>query len=69
MVRGAIAAGTLATELQVEECKRLMLAGVPLGEIPARVGFAQQSHFTARFRRFVGQTPRRWLMAQKAGKE
>ena len=60
---------TLGTELQVEECKRLMLAGVPLNQIHARAGFAHQTHFTARFRRFVGQTLRRWLMAQRAGRE
>jgi AraC family transcriptional regulator len=33
---------------------------VPIAEIAAQVGFADQSHFTKAFRRFVGATPQRW---------
>jgi AraC-like DNA-binding protein len=32
----------------------------PIAEIAAQVGFADQSHFTKAFRRFVGATPKRW---------
>jgi AraC family transcriptional regulator len=31
-----------------------------ISEIAANVGFADQSHFTKAFRRFVGATPKRW---------
>ena len=56
------------TELQVAECKRLMLAGVPLGEVHSRVGLSNPSHFSARFKQVVGLTPRAWLREQGNGK-
>jgi AraC family transcriptional regulator len=31
-----------------------------ISEIATNVGFADQSHFTKAFRRFVGATPKRW---------
>jgi AraC-like DNA-binding protein len=32
----------------------------PISEIASQVGFADQSHFTKAFRRFLGATPKRW---------
>jgi AraC-like DNA-binding protein len=37
----------------------------PLASIATAVGFADQSHFTKAFRRFVGITPREWQMDQR----
>lgn len=51
----------LATELQVAEVQRLILAGVPLARAAEAVGFAHQSHMTGRFKRLVGTTPLQWL--------
>lgn len=46
---------------RVEEAKRLLRhSRVDLAEIAARLGFGDQSHFTARFRRLTGETPKRW---------
>ena len=36
----------------------------PIIEVALRVGFQDQSHFTATFKRFVGQPPHAWRTAQ-----
>jgi AraC-like DNA-binding protein len=46
--------------VRIREAQRLIRAGTPLAEIAYRVGFADQSHFTHRFRRLVGVTPGRF---------
>ena len=38
----------------------LATTDLPISEIATNVGFADQSHFTKAFRRFVGATPKRW---------
>ena len=48
-------------ELQIAEVQRLILTGVSLGEAAKHVGFAQQSHLTARFKQVIGLTPTAWL--------
>jgi AraC family transcriptional regulator len=46
---------------RIEEAKRLLRHTVlPLSEIAQRLGFRDQSHFTARFRKSTGVTPKRW---------
>jgi len=46
---------------RIEEAKRLLLHTVlDLAEIAQRLGFRDQSHFTARFRKATGVTPKRW---------
>lgn len=46
---------------RIEEAKRLLRhTRLDLAEIAARVGFRDQSHFTARFRQITGDTPKRW---------
>jgi AraC family transcriptional regulator len=38
----------------------LETTNLPISEVATSVGFADQSHFTKAFRRFVGATPKRW---------
>ena len=52
-------------ELQVEEAKRLMLAGHRPSDAARLAGFSHQSHLTARFKTVTGTTPRRWLLATR----
>lgn len=48
--------------VRVREAQRLIRSGQPLAEIAHRIGFADQSHFTHRFRRLVGVTPGRYAV-------
>ena len=52
-------------ELQIEEAKRLMLAGHRPSDAARLAGFSHQSHLTARFKSVTGTTPRRWLLATR----
>jgi AraC family transcriptional regulator len=46
---------------RIEEAKRLLRhSRLELAEISNRLGFRDQSHFTASFRKVIGATPRRW---------
>jgi len=46
---------------RIEEAKRLLRhSRLELAEISNRLGFRDQSHFTASFRKVTGATPRRW---------
>lgn len=46
---------------RIEEAKRLLgETRLDLVEIAERLGFRDQSHFTERFRRVTGATPKRW---------
>jgi AraC-like DNA-binding protein len=40
--------------------KQLIAGGVPLTEVALQTGFADQSHFTRRFKALVGTTPRQY---------
>jgi AraC-like DNA-binding protein len=51
--------------LRIREAQRLIRAGTPLAKIAYRVGFADQSHFTHRFRRLVGVTPGRFASSYR----
>ena len=57
-----------ATECQVEFGKRLLREGLKAGDAATRAGFANQSHFTTRFKMITGMTPAKWLKAQRAQK-
>ena len=48
------------TEHQIEEAKRLMLAGHRPADAARLAGFSHQSHLTSRFRQLTGQTPKQW---------
>jgi AraC-like DNA-binding protein len=56
----------LATELQMREARRLLLAGVSPRDVTTACGFANPSHFTARFKRWTGLTPVQWLRQERA---
>lgn len=46
---------------RIEEAKRLLRhTALDLAEIAQQLGFRDQSHFTARFRKLTGVTPKRW---------
>src|SRR5688572_829885 len=46
---------------RIEEGKRLLTRSeLDLAEIAQRLGFRDQSHFTERFRKVTGATPKRW---------
>ena len=55
----------VASELQVETAKAMLLAGRSPSEIAQACGFAARTHFLGRFRQLTGQTPARWLAAQE----
>ncbi|GGO64742.1 helix-turn-helix transcriptional regulator [Nonomuraea cavernae] len=44
-------------QLRLRAAKRLIADGLPLGEVAARTGFADQSHLTRWFTRYFGLTP------------
>ncbi|KUN79953.1 helix-turn-helix transcriptional regulator [Streptomyces griseoruber] len=48
------------TSRRVERARRLLLDGVPAGEVAVAAGFFDQSHLTRHFRRSVGVTPGRY---------
>ncbi|MFI9815106.1 AraC family transcriptional regulator [Saccharothrix variisporea] len=45
---------------QLDVARRLIRAGVPLGEVAVAAGFADQSHLTRMFKRAFGLTPAVW---------
>jgi AraC-like DNA-binding protein len=48
------------TGVRLRRAKELLAAGVPVGEAAVRVGFADQSHLTRRFKGAFGITPGRF---------
>jgi AraC family transcriptional regulator len=54
------------TEQKITRAKHLLVLGeVPLAEIAARCGFADQSHFTRVFAKITGLSPGRWRRIHK----
>ena len=45
---------------RVSEARRMLLAGEPIAEVAAAVGFADQSHLTRQFQRIFGVSPGRY---------
>ncbi|MEZ4860103.1 MAG: AraC family transcriptional regulator [Caldilineaceae bacterium] len=43
--------------VRVRHAQRLIESGIPLAQVAADVGFSSQSHFTNRFKQFIGVTP------------
>ena len=48
------------TLLRINRAKQLLRSGLPLSEVAATTGFADQSHFSRHFRRLVGVPPGRY---------
>ncbi|CAL9487153.1 hypothetical protein SUDANB95_03139 [Actinosynnema sp. ALI-1.44] len=48
------------TMRRLDTARRLIRAGVPLGEVAVAAGFADQSHLTRMFKRAFGLTPAVW---------
>jgi AraC-like DNA-binding protein len=47
--------------IRIQHAEKLLAkTRTPISEVAAQVGFADQSHFTKAFRRFLGATPKRW---------
>ena len=55
----------MVARLQIEQAKELLLQGVPGPEIAERLGYTHQSHFSTRFRMATGNSPLRWLRANR----
>lgn len=49
------------TQARIARAKPLLLDGWPISRVAREVGFADQSHFTRRFKDLVGVTPGRYL--------
>lgn len=47
--------------VRVQRAREAMLAGLPLAEVAIACGFADQSHFSRRFKGSLGLTPAAWL--------
>jgi len=51
--------------VRIARAKRLLAAEQPPAQVARATGFVDQSHFTTRFRRFVGVTPGRYVRSCK----
>jgi AraC-like DNA-binding protein len=48
-------------QIRINHAKVLLLAGVPIAQVALDMGFADQSHFTRYFKRFLGVTPGQYM--------
>jgi len=55
------------TQLRINLAKRLLAGGKEIIDVAHDTGFTDQSHFSNKFRRLVGATPRQYKLAQHAG--
>jgi AraC-like DNA-binding protein len=53
------------TQVRVRQAQQLLTIGTPIGLAAADVGFADQSHLTKHFKRFVGVTPGQYAPQRK----
>jgi AraC-like DNA-binding protein len=54
---------TYRLQQRIHLAKRMLADGVPIVQVALDTGFTDQSHFTRRFKTFVGTTPRQYQMA------
>jgi AraC-like DNA-binding protein len=50
--------------VRIRHAERLILAGHPLAQVAAEVGFSSQSHLTRQFKRVLGVTPGQYARDQ-----
>lgn len=53
------------TQVRVSEAKKLLRSGVPLANVAATTGFADQSHFIRHFKRLMKITPGEYLRSAR----
>lgn len=51
--------------VRIRNAQKLIKLGFPLARVAHEVGFADQSHFTNRFKRLIGITPRQYAQQRK----
>jgi AraC-like DNA-binding protein len=51
---------------RIEECRKLLSAGISIAEAAARTGFCDQSHLNRHFKRIVGITPGKYVAGAAA---
>ena len=59
--------GEYQTQVRVEEAKRLLARGDRISFVAFELGFSDQSHFTRRFKKWVGVTPGHYSRYRTAG--
>jgi AraC-like DNA-binding protein len=57
---------SFVTQVRVEQAKRLLREGVAIAAVAQRVGFADQSHLTRKFKRLLGVTPGAYARGARA---
>jgi AraC-like DNA-binding protein len=53
---------TYHLQQRIHLAKRMLADGAPIVQVALDTGFTDQSHFTRRFKPFVGTTPRQYQM-------
>jgi AraC-like DNA-binding protein len=56
---------TYRLQQRIHLAKRMLAAGIPIAQVALDTGFTDQSHFTKRFRTFVGTTPGQYQTASQ----
>ncbi|MFC7470645.1 helix-turn-helix domain-containing protein [Actinomadura keratinilytica] len=64
----SIAPHQYLTTLRVGRARRLLLDGLPPGEVATAAGFYDQSHLNRHFRKVVGTTPGRYARTGAPGR-
>jgi AraC-like DNA-binding protein len=49
------------TQRRIDAAQRMLKKGMPFSQVALSVGFNDQSHFTNKFRQFMGATPSQYL--------
>jgi AraC-like DNA-binding protein len=56
---------TFQVQQRVNIAKRMLADGIPIVQVAFELGFSDQSHFTKKFKTFVGATPRQYQLANR----
>ncbi|WP_119069134.1 AraC family transcriptional regulator [Aggregatilinea lenta] len=51
--------------VRVRQAERLLTSGMPIADVAYATGFSSQSHFTRRFKQFIGTTPAQFAQQRK----